>query len=258
MSGFFRSIYTKERIPLKKLFIILTLLVASILPTMAQYEQNIIQRLPQVDNKRWHFGFILGMNLADFTTAPNTNWVDKDGNTWYSASAGLAPEFAVGMIVDLRLVEYLNLRFTPTLGLGQRNVSYTCYTPEGVMIPEKTTTIPIQTTTIDVPFYLKYSARRYGNVRPYIIVGGGPQFNVYLNPEDPILLNPVDVQISFGIGMNIYTEYFKLCPEIKFGFGLLDQLNQNHPEIEGTAYEPYTRAVEKLTSRVLSITFNFE
>ena len=258
MSGFFRSIYTKERIPLKKLFIILTFLVASILPTMAQYEQNIIQRLPQVDNKRWHFGFILGMNLADFTTAPNTNWVDKDGNTWYSASAGLAPEFAVGMIVDLRLVEYLNLRFTPTLGLGQRNVSYTCYTPEGVMIPEKTTTIPIQTTTIDVPFYLKYSARRYGNVRPYIIVGGGPQFNVYLNPEDPILLNPVDVQISFGIGMNIYTEYFKLCPEIKFGFGLLDQLNQNHPEIEGTAYEPYTRAVEKLTSRVLSITFNFE
>ena len=243
---------------MKKLFIILTLLVASILPTMAQYEQNIIQRLPQVDNKRWHFGFILGMNLADFTTAPNTNWVDKDGNTWFSASAGLAPEFAVGMIVDLRLVEYLNLRFTPTLGLGQRNVSYTCYTPDGVMIPEKTTTIPIQTTTIDVPFYLKYSARRYGNVRPYIIVGGGPQFNVYLNPEDPILLNPVDVQISFGIGMNIYTEYFKLCPEIKFGFGLLDQLNQNHPEIEGTAYEPYTRAVEKLTSRVLSITFNFE
>ena len=258
MSGFFRSIYTKERIPLKKLFIILTLLVASILPTMAQYEQNIIQRLPQVDNKRWHFGFILGLNMADFTTAPNTNWVDKDGNTWYSASAGLAPAFNVGMIVDLRLVEYLNLRFTPSLGLGQRNISYTCYNPEGVIIPDKTTSIPIQTTTIDVPFFLKYSARRYGNVRPYIIVGGGPQFNVYLNPEDPILLKPFDVQIAFGIGFNIYTEYFKLCPEIKFGFGLLDQLNQNHPEIEGTLYEPYTYSVSKLTSRVLSITFNFE
>ena len=162
------------------------------------------------------------------------------------------------MIVDLRLVEYLNLRFTPSLGLGQRSISYTCYNADGVLLEDKRNTIPIQSTTIELPFYLKYSAKRYGNFRPYIIAGGGPLFNVYLNPEDPILLNVFDVQIAFGIGFNIYTEYFKLCPEIKFGFGLLDQLNRIHPEIEGTAYEPYTYSISKLTSRVLSITFNFE
>jgi hypothetical protein len=229
-----------------------------ILPMMAQYENSKIQRLPQVDNKRWHFGFILGLNLADFTTLPNTDWKDKDGNTWYSASAGLSPAFNVGMIVDLRLVEYLNLRFTPSLGLGQRSIQYTCFNPQGQLLPEKNNTVSIQTTTIEAPFYLKYSAKRYGNFRPYIIAGGGPQFNVYLNPEDPILLNVFDVQIAFGIGFNIYTEYFKLCPEIKFAFGLMDQLNRNHPEIEGTLYEPYTYSVSKLTSRMLSITFNFE
>lgn len=225
---------------------------------MAQYENSTIQRLPQVDKKRWHFGFILGLNMSDFTTLPNADWKDKDGNTWYSASAGLAPAFNVGMIVDLRLVEYLNLRCTPSLGLGQRSVSYTCFKPDGTLMPENSTTIPIQTTTIDVPFYLKYSAKRYGNFRPYIIAGGGPQFNLYLNPEDPILLNAFDVQIAFGVGFTIYTEYFRLCPEIKFGFGLLDQLNRTHPEIEGTLYEPYTYSISKLTSRVLSITFNFE
>lgn len=238
--------------------IILALLSTSVLPTLAQYEQNIIQRLPQVDKKRWHFGFILGLNMADYTTAPNADWIDKDGNHWYSASARLSPAFNVGMIVDLRLVEYLNLRFTPSLGLGQRSISYTCYNADGVLLEDKRNTIPIQSTTIELPFYLKYSAKRYGNFRPYIIAGGGPLFNVYLNPEDPILLNVFDVQIAFGIGFNIYTEYFKLCPEIKFGFGLLDQLNRIHPEIEGTAYEPYTYSISKLTSRVLSITFNFE
>ena len=63
--------------------IILALLSTSVLPTLAQYEQNIIQRLPQVDRKRWHFGFILGLNMADYTTAPNADWIDKDGNHWY-------------------------------------------------------------------------------------------------------------------------------------------------------------------------------
>lgn len=243
---------------MKKLIFILSFLVAGIVPVMAQYENSKIQRLPHVDKKRWHFGFILGMNMADFTTLPSADWVDKDGNKWYSASAGLAPAFQVGMIVDLRLVEYLNLRFTPGLSLGQRSLTYTCFDNKGNLLPDKTTTVPIQTTAIEAPFYLKYSAKRYGNFRPYIIAGGGPQFNVYLNPEDPILLQVFDVQIAFGIGFDIYTEYFKFCPEIKFGFGLLDQLNRNHPEIEGTAYEPYTHSVSKLTSRVLSITFNFE
>ena len=243
---------------MKKRLIIGLLCILVALPIFAQYEQNIIQRLPQVDNKRWHFGFILGMSMADFTTIPNTDWKDKDGNTWHSASAGLSPAFTVGMIVDLRLVKFLNLRFTPSLGLGQRTVSYTCFNPKGELIPENSNKIPIQTTTIELPFYLKYSAKRYGNFRPYIIAGGGPLFNVYLNPEDPILLQPFDVQISFGVGFDIYTEYFKFCPEIKFGFGLLDELNRNHPEIEGTAYEPYTYAISKLTSRVLTISFNFE
>ena len=95
-------------------------------------------------------------------------------------------------------------------------------------------------------------------MRPYIIAGGGPQFNLNLDPEVPILLNPFDVQIAFGIGLNIYTEYFKFCPEIKFAFGLLDQLNRNHPEMEGTDNILFTSSVDRLTSRMLIISFNFE
>lgn len=223
----------------------------------ASYDRNIIQNLPHVDKNRWHFGFILGMSFSDFSTIPNESYVDNNGNKWYATSAGMSPAFNVGMIADLRLVEYLNLRCTPMLALGQKNLNYTSFSPDGKVVGEATKVVT-QCTSIEIPFYLKYSAKRYGNVRPYIIAGGGPFFNLNLNPEQPLLLNAFDVQISFGIGIDIYTQYFKFCPEIKFGFGLLDQLNQNHPEIEGTAYEPYTRAIDKLTSRVLTITFNFE
>ena len=242
---------------MRKFLSILILLSIAFASFANSYDRNIIQNLPRVDKNRWHFGFILGMSFADFSTTPNESFVDNDGNKWYAASAGMSPAFNVGMIADLRIVEYLNVRCTPLLSLGQRNLNYTTFSPEGKIVGEASKVVT-QYTAIEVPFYIKYSAKRYGNVRPYIIAGGGPYFNLNLDPEQPLLLNAFDVQIAFGIGIDIYTEYFKFCPEIKFGFGLLDQLNQNHPEIEGTSFEPYTRAVDKLTSRVLTITFNFE
>ena len=241
---------------MKKLLSILILLSIAF-SASASYDRNIIQNLPRVDKQRWHFGFILGIGFGDFSAVPNDSFVDKEGNKWYATSAGMSPAFNVGMIADLRIVEYLNVRCTPLLSLGQRNLNYTTFSPEGKIVGEASKVVT-QYTAIEVPFYIKYSAKRYGNVRPYIIAGGGPYFNLNLDPEQPLLLNAFDVQIAFGIGIDIYTEYFKFCPEIKFGFGLLDQLNQNHPEIEGTSFEPYTRAVDKLTSRVLTITFNFE
>ena len=242
---------------MRKFLFILTLFFVALSASANSYDRNIIQNLPRVDKNRWHFGFILGLGFGDFSTTPNDSFIDADGNKWYATSAGMSPAFNVGMIADLRIVEYLNLRCTPSLSLGQKNLNYTRFSPDGKVVGEVSKVVT-QYTSIEIPFYLKYSAKRYGNVRPYIIAGGGPFFNLNLDPEQPLLLNAFDVQIAFGIGIDIYTEYFKFCPEIKFGFGLLDQLNQNHPEIEGTAYEPYTRAVEKLTSRVLTITFNFE
>lgn len=242
---------------MKKLLSILILLSIAFSASAGSYDRNIIKNLPHVDKQRWHFGFILGLGFGDFSATPNDSYVDADGNTWHATSAGMSPAFNVGMIADLRLVEYLNLRCTPSLSLGQKNLNYTTFTPDGRVVGEVNKVVT-QYTSIEVPFYLKYSAKRYGNVRPYIIAGGGPFFNLNLDPEQPLLLNAFDVQIAFGFGIEIYTEYFKFCPEFKFGFGLLDQLNQKHPEIEGTSLEPYTRAVDKLTSRVLTITFNFE
>ncbi len=225
-------------------------------PSFAQSDKEIIKRLPQVDLQRWHFGFILGMNFSDFGVSPS-GWVDSDGTTWYAESGGLSPAFNVGMIVDLRIVNYLNIRCTPTLTLGQRSFQYVGYDSSGQPTGEvlNTSVSPVQ---IEIPFWIKYSSKRYGNVKPYLIVGGGPVFNLNRDTEEPILLSVFDVEVGFGIGMTIYTEYFRLSPEIKFCLGLLDELDRDHPQVQGTRDILYTNAVEKLTSRALCITFNFE
>jgi len=221
----------------------------------AQSDRKIVQRLTKVDYNRWHFGFILGLGFNDYRVSPN-DYVDENGNKWYAASAGLKPSFVVGMLVDLRIVEYLNLRFTPCLGLGQRDFEFNAFNSKGEYV--ETIKTSVNGVTMELPLYLKYSAKRYGNFRPYLIVGGGPLFNMNLDPEVPILLKPFDVEIAFGVGFNIYLEYFKLCPEIKFGFGLLDELERNHPEVIGTDLEVCTKSVSRLTARMLTITFNFE
>lgn len=225
-------------------------------PACAQYNNRTITNLPQSDLQRWHFGFILGIGFGDFTTK-SSDYTDAEGYHYASASDGLMPAFQVGMIADLRLVDYLNLRCTPTLTLGERNINYTTFDPSGRVVGESSK-VSIKPTTVEIPFYLKYSAKRYGNFRPYVLVGGGPMFNLNLNPEEPILLNVFDVQIGFGFGFMFYNEYFRFCPELKFCFGLLDQLNRNHPEIEGTTNFVYTASVDRLTARILTLTFNFE
>ena len=222
----------------------------------AQYNNRTVPNLPQSDLQRWHFGFILGIGFGDFTTTAS-DYIDAEGHHFASASNGLAPAFQVGMIADLRLVDYLNLRCTPILTLGERKVNYTTFDASGNVVGEQST-VSIKPTTVEIPFYLKYSAKRYGNFRPYVLVGGGPMFNLNLNPEEPILLNVFDVQIGFGFGFMFYTEYFRFCPELKFCFGLLDQLNRNHPEIEGTTNFVYTASVDRLTERILTLSFNFE
>ena len=98
---------------MKKLLSILILLSIAF-SASASYDRNIIQNLPRVDKQRWHFGFILGIGFGDFSAVPNDSFVDKEGNKWYATSAGMSPAFNVGMIADLRLCEYLNLRCTPS------------------------------------------------------------------------------------------------------------------------------------------------
>lgn len=236
---------------------LLSSLAALAAPGFAQSDRNVVKRLTQADYERWHFGFILGMNFADFGVAPS-GWIDEDdGTTWFAESGGLSPAFNVGMIVDLRIVEYLNVRCTPTLTIGNRTVNYTQFyqdgTPTGVQ--RKTTCAPTQ---IEIPFWIKYSAKRYGNIRPYVLVGGGPLFNLNRDPEVELLLKEFDVEVGFGIGLTIYTQYFRFCPEIKFCVGLLDELDRDHPEVMGTTDDIFTHAVSRLTSRALCITFNFE
>ncbi|MFV0391796.1 MAG: porin family protein [Paludibacteraceae bacterium] len=200
--------------------------------------------LPFVDDKTVHFGFSLGLNFMDFAVIPSS--ISENINVTF-----IIPGFSVGAISDLRLNRYLNLRFTPTLMLNQRNLTYSDSTVANLL------SVPLY-----LPVYLKYSSERKHNFRPYLIAGGGAWIDWGRNKEKTVLLKPFDALLEIGAGCDIYFPFFKLAPELKFSFGLNNMLTPLDERDAGALLNPqtikHTESVHKLTTRMISLTFNFE
>ncbi len=202
------------------------------------------------DDKWLHFGFSLGINTLDFGITPSL--MDIGGKVYQADVSSLKPGFSVGIISDLMLARHWNLRFTPTMHIGDRELSYT----KGLPNPDVTSSI-----LVSAPVYLKYSAQRYGNLRPYLIGGGGAYIDLGRDNNLAILLKPFDPFVEVGVGCDIYFSFFKLAPELKFALGFNNMLTPLENRDTGTLKEEnkvYTQALSKLTSRLITLTFNFE
>jgi hypothetical protein len=205
--------------------------------------------LPYIDEKTWHFGFSLGLNTLDFGIKPSE--LNINGEIYDAAVSTLKPGFSVGIITDLRLNRYLNLRFTPTLHFGERQLIYKSSVKDS---------LTITSALVCIPFHLKYSAERKGNYRPYLLLGGGSYLDFGRNKDNPVLLQPLDFYTEFGVGCDIYFSFFKLCPELKYAIGFNDMLTPISERDAGniTGKEKFSNALSKLTSRMVTLTFNFE
>lgn len=202
-----------------------------------------IGNLPYVDDKFIHFGFSLGFNSMDFGIKTSSDSMGVDVST-------MKPGFSVGIISDMRLNRYLNLRFTPTLHLAERQLNYKS--------PGFRDSLNINSIPIALPVYLKYSAERKGNYRPYVLWGVGTYYDLGRKTSDvKLILKPIDFYTEFGVGCDFYFSFFKLSPELKFALGFNDMLTHDFvPAKPADAF--YTQAISKLTSRMLTLSFNFE
>lgn len=233
---------------------LLTILFTALLALNATAQNN-----PYVDDKLVHFGFSLGLNLMTFGVTDSE--VPIEGEVYHARVSSLMPGFSVGFISDLRLCRYLNLRFCPGLSFSQRTLSYV--TESGAPVRSKSgqfrNKIDILSIPITIPLYLKFSAAREKNYRPYVIAGGGFEYNVYRDAEQPVMLKGPDYFVELGVGCDIYFRWFKFCPQISYKIGFANVFTPADQNIYLTPDNRfYSTALSKLTSRMLCITFNFE
>lgn len=210
--------------------------------------------LNHIDDRIFHFGFSLGFNTMDFRIGESLQEID--GEVWHAEISTLTPGFSVGIITDLRLSRYLNLRCTPTLNFAERKLTY--ITGEDL---DRREYLSISSIPVQLPLYLKYSSERLGNMRPYLIGGGGLSVDLGRNKEKPVYLNPFDYFVEVGAGCDIYFPFFKLAPELKIGMGFNDLLATIDPqELENMlpSDRKYSMALSRLRTKMITLTFNFE
>ena len=226
---------------------------------------------PYIDDKLFHFGFQIGMNFTSFSVKDSEERVDINGKSdvLHARVSGVTPGFHVGFVSDLRLCRYLNLRFCPGLQFSSRTISYKATDSTTVIqsatlnndgTPKWKNKVDILSLPVYLPLYLKWSAEREANYRPYVIAGGGVSFNVYHDHENPIMLNLMDYFCEVGFGVDLYFEWFKFCPEITYRIGFGNQLcpfaERQDNLSPGDAF--YSNAISRLTSHCVCLTFNFE
>jgi hypothetical protein len=240
------------------------LILSGLLLAYAAQAQLAMNR-PYVDDKLFHFGFQLGLNFASFgvtdSELPIYNEISGETEIYHARVSSVMPGFHVGFVSDVRLCRYLNLRFCPGLQFSSRTISYKTESGNPVVgTPGKTgATVDVLSIPVYLPLYLKWSAAREGNYRPYVIAGGGASFNVSRDRDKPVLLNLMDYFCEVGFGVDLYFQWFKFCPEITYRIGFANQLCPADQRMELPPQDAfYTNALSRLTNHCVCLTFNFE
>lgn len=211
-----------------------------------------VQNRPYIDQRKFHYGFLLGLHMQDIELE-NNGFIDPEtGEQWYAEINNYSPGFTVGVLGDLRLNKYFSLRLLPCIHFGQKHAVY------HEQRSGADSTQVFKSTYISVPIDVKFSAPRYNNFRPYLIAGINPMIDLTARKHDALRLKPFDLYLEVGFGCDLYLPFFKLVPEIKFCFGLLNIINKDRSDLIDNTLMKYTNSVNGGRSNMIVLTFNFE
>lgn len=213
---------------------------------------NKIENRPYADQKRWHLGFSIGTSLQDLKFTHN-GYITPEGQQWFAEVPSWSPGIDVSVLADLRLHQHFNLRFSPGMAFGTKGVEMIDYSTG------TTQRQSIRSVYVLLPIDLKISGLRWHNARPYVTVGAMGAFDVSKKRSDYLQFKTTDGYLTVGMGCDFYLPFFKLCPEVKFCFGLSDILQHDRPDLEDDP-EMYkiTQSLSKVKSNMVMITFYFE
>lgn len=231
----------------KLLYIIILLL--SVATSVAQERK--VQNKPYVDYRFLHYGFFVGTHVQDVEFI-NNGYVTETGEEWYADVANYTPGFSVGVLADMRLNNYFSLRLIPTMHFGQNNVTFREQNSGEVSRQA------LKTTYIAVPVHVKYAAERFNNYRPYITAGVSPMVNLTVKKQKQLLVKRFDCMIEVGFGCDFYLPFFKLIPELKFSFSPLNTLQKKRDDLLDANYLKFTESVDKVTSKMITLSLYFE
>ena len=240
-------------------------LTMALVAITAQAQDRTVENRPYTDLRPFHFGVLVGTHLQDieFATSGLVTYIDENGN---EATSNVSvdqdrwdPGFTVGVLGEFRLSKHFQLRVAPSMYFGTRHLTFHNLAPKEGEEHVEDKRQEMKSAYIASSFDLIFAAPRFNNHRPYVMTGLCPMMNLSSYKDDYINLKKGDVCLEIGLGCDFYLPFFKLRPELKFMYGLMNTYDSGHiNNIKDKSMSPYTLAAKEAHSKMIALTFYFE
>lgn len=228
-------------------------------------QERKVENRPYTDFRKLHFGVLVGTHFQDieFVNAGPITYIDDQGNEVQSTvttdQSRWDPGFTVGVLGELRLSTHFQFRFAPSMYFGTRHITYRNYTTPDTDGNPTVSQQDMKMAYISAACEFIFAAPRYNNHRPYLMAGINPMLNLSGNSDEYLRLKKQDVYLEVGIGCDFYLPFFKLRPELKFMYSILDSYDSNYANtIRDKNMLPYTLSVKEARTKMIALTFYFE
>ncbi len=200
------------------------------------------------DDSWIHYGFLLGVHSSKYIIKYSEAFTTASLDTIHSIIPGNTGGFKTGFIINMRISQNLNFRIIPTIGFYENDLTYR-FTDGTIHREVKDATI------LELPLLLKFKSARRGNLAMYTVAGINPSFEAVSSDdkeETDVRLELQNWNIAFdvGVGLDIYFEFFKFSPEIRYSYGLRNILT--NPKND------FSVGLESLKMQNLGIFLTFE
>lgn len=222
----------------------LALLSAFAIPAGAQLK---IPNMSDHDSKWYYFGLTFGANYSCYKVSPTPVFAEAD--TFSLIQPKWGPGFNVGIMGNLRITRFIDLRFIPALVFSEKK-----FTLDGQLNgPEEKT---VESIYMQLPFQAKFKSDRLHNFRFYGLLGAKLDYDLAANArsrrsDEWLRLRPLDIGAEVGVGFEFYFPNFIFTPELKFSHGFL---NLHFPDNS----IPLSNSIDRITSRMIVFSIHLQ
>lgn len=199
--------------------------------------------------KPYYFGITLASNTSNFKILRSKDFIMSDSINTAQAITG--PGFNLGIVTNLKVGNYFDFRFLPTLSFAERNIEYTRNRRTNNLDKSR-----FEHVFVEMPFHVRYKSEPYKDMRLFMIGGVKYSFDVASNSrarqaDELVKIAPTDFAFEVGAGIQFFFPYFIFSPEFKYSQGIGDVLIYDD-RLEKSS------VLDKILSRTFTISLHFE
>jgi hypothetical protein len=203
--------------------------------------------MPEHDAKPYYFGLTFGFNYSTYRIKQSESFALHD--TFRKVQPSWGPGFTVGIMGNLRLSKFVDLRFIPALAFANKGIT----TVNELHEEEKK---QIESIYMQLPLQLKFKSDRIHNFRFYGMLGTKLDYDLAANArsrrqDEYLRFKALDIGAEIGVGFEFFFPNFILAPELKLSQGFL---NSHFPDAE----IPLSNTIDRVNSRMIVFSIHLQ